>query len=93
MDRPAFRIVLEYQHAWSFWIIRIILDDDRVLQSHYRVMYADVVGGKLLVAVQRDTKFSALGKILHQLEGLAHPHSPRPTAGTMIRSSSISLVN
>ncbi len=93
MDRPAFRIVLEHQHAWPLWIIRIILDDDRVLQSRHGVAHADVVSGKFLVAMQRDANLSAARKILDQLEGLAHRYNPRPTAGTMIRSSSISLVN
>src|SRR5260221_1101638 len=69
---PLRSIVFEHQHTRSLVVFGIVLDYNRVRQTVNGVADAYLIGGKLLVTVDRDSKFAPHCESAYSFQRPAH---------------------
>lgn len=71
MNWPACAIPLENQHARPLRIVRIVLDDDRRVESTDDLTHLDTVRREFIVSVSRHPYVAACHEHAHRVERLA----------------------
>jgi hypothetical protein len=72
MDWLAFPVMLQYQHASTFVVIRVVLDYKRLWHAIDRLPNRNPVSGEFVIAVLRDPDFPSCHQAADTFKRLAH---------------------
>jgi len=91
MNRFLNVVILENENTWSFWEIRIVLDDNTRIQTVDHVMNGDLISSEFFVAVRRDSHFLTSHKSPNVVDRLAQLESADGRILTHLVKSELSV--
>jgi len=77
MDRAIFQAGLQYENAWAFRVIRIVLYQPGIDQARYYLPHMDSIVGQFVITMFGDADYAFLDQPADLLQCFAHVGLPQ----------------